>query len=76
MYFHSQKQGMFFMNLGRVKITYPFTTEFGGIQSGKWNNLYLENKLLSSGDVKNVFFNVCENEAVIEDRMLILLQCK
>lgn len=28
------------------------------------------------GEVKNVFFNVGENEAVIEDRMLILLQCK
>ena len=36
----------------------------------------LANSLLSSGEVKNVFFNVEENEAVIEDTMLILLQCK
>ena len=72
MYFHSQKQGMIFMNLGRVKITYPFTTDFGGIQSRKWNTSYLADNLLSSGEVKNVFFNVGENEAVIEDRMLIL----
>ena len=33
-------------------------------------------KLFSIGEVKNVFFNVGENEAKIEDRMLILLQCK
>ena len=28
------------------------------------------------GEVKNVFFNVGENEAIIDDRMLILLRCK
>ena len=73
MYFHSQKQGMFFMNLGRVKITYPFPTDFGGIQSRKSNTLYLAKKLFSYGEVKNVFFNFGENEAVFDDRMLILL---
>jgi|LauGreDrversion4_2_1035121.scaffolds.fasta_scaffold57408_2 hypothetical protein len=34
----------------------------------------MANNLLSSGEVKNVFFNVEENEAIIEDRMLILMQ--
>jgi hypothetical protein len=76
MYFHTQEEGIFFMNLGRVKITYPYTRDFGGIQSRRWNTLYLAKKLLSSGEVKNVFFNVGENEAVIEDRILILMQCK
>jgi hypothetical protein len=51
MYFHTQEQGMFFMNLGRVQMTYPFTREFGGIQSRRWNTTYLEKKLLSSGEV-------------------------
>jgi hypothetical protein len=76
MYFHTQEKGMFFMNLGRVKITYPFNRDFGGIQSRKLNTLYLAKELLRSGEVKNIFFNVGENEAVIEDLMLILLQCK
>lgn len=76
MYFHTQEQGMFFMSLGRVPLTYPFTRDFGGIQSGRRNTLDLANTLLSSGEVKNVFFNVEENEAVVEDTMLILLQCK
>jgi hypothetical protein len=67
---------MFFMSLGRVALTYPFTRNYGGFQSQRSNTLDLANNLLSSGEVKNVFFNVEENEAVIEDRMLILLQCK
>jgi hypothetical protein len=33
MYFHTEEQGVFFMNLGKVKITYPFTRDFGSIQS-------------------------------------------
>lgn len=36
----------------------------------------MANNLLSSGEVKNVFFNVEENEAIIKDRMLILMQQK
>ena len=38
--------------------------------------MYIAKKLLKVGEVKNVFFNIGENEAVIDDRMLILLQCK
>jgi hypothetical protein len=74
MYFHTQEHGIFFMNLGRVKIIYPFTRDFGGYQRKRWNTLY-RGKIFFE-EVKNVFFNFGENEAVIEDRMLILLQCK
>ena len=72
MYFHTQDQGMFFMNLGRIQLSYPFARDFNLMQKRR-NTLDLANNLLSSGVVKNVFFNIEENEEVIEDRMLILM---
>ena len=66
---------MFFMNLGLVPLNYPFTRDLGGIQRRIENRLKQAKKVLRSPvKVNNVFFNVGENEAVIEDRMLILLQ--
>ena len=74
MYFHTQDQGKFFLNLGRVRLSYPFTRDYRSQAESKSGTLEMANNLLSSGEVKNVFFNVEENEAIIEDRMLILLQ--
>ena len=62
MFFHTQEEGIFFMNLGQISKIYPFTKHFGGIQSRIENKLQKAKKVLKSVDVNNVFFNIGEND--------------
>ena len=76
MYFHTEKEGIFFMDHGRFEKTYPFTinSDSGAIKRLIENSLQLDSNVLSSIKFNNVFFNFGEKDKVSEDRMLILLQ--
>jgi hypothetical protein len=79
MYFHTEDFGTFFLNLGRVCLNYPFNNQSRDPvdrRKSKLANLELSSNMLAMGEVKNIFFNVEENENIIEDRMMILLECK
>jgi hypothetical protein len=72
MYFHTEKEGIFFMDRGQFQKTIPFTKVLNAIQKLTENSYP---KVLSSMKFNNVFFNFGENDKVSKDRMLILLQC-
>ena len=77
MYFHTQEQGLFIFNLGRLRISYPFSKKEYISEMLSQNQSSLDNEyqyIQNQGEVKNVFFNIEENSNTIEDRMLILLQ--
>ena len=72
MYFHTEKEGIFFMDRGQFQKTIPFKKVLDAIPKLTKDSYP---KDLSAMKFNNVFFNFGENDKVSKDRMLILLQC-